>query len=96
MKYHQFDTINKFYKDILKSHNVKSQKENTKQNKRTVLKNASLLFYELINMCKKEYEQVLKLKMKTEGKNDYKNPKDFSYQVDKTKKEEDKKKKNIK
>ena len=40
--------------------------------------------------------RFLKLKMKTEGKNDYKNPKDFSYQLDKTKKEEDKKKKNIK
>ena len=48
-----------------------------------MLKNASFLYYELINMYKKEYEQVLKAKMKTGGKkHDYKNLKDFSYQVD--------------
>ena len=42
----KFDTINKFYKDVIKLHNVKSQNENTKQKKIiiiTVLKNASLI-----------------------------------------------------
>ena len=41
----KFDTINKFYKDVIKLHNVKSQNENTKHIKKkiTVLKNASLI-----------------------------------------------------
>ena len=33
MKYHQFATINKFYKNLLKLNDVKSQNKNTKQKK---------------------------------------------------------------
>ena len=43
----KFDTINKFYKDLLKLNDVKSQKKKkkiTKQKKIAVLKNASLLY----------------------------------------------------
>ena len=54
----KFDTINKFYSDFLKSNSVKSRSENKKQKKEKkkkidVLKTVSLLYYELINMCKK-------------------------------------------
>ena len=58
----KFDTINKFYKDLLKLNDVKSQNKNTKQKKITVLKNESLFYYELINMYKKEYEQIFETK----------------------------------
>ena len=63
----RFDTINKFYKDLLKLNDVKSQNKNTKQKKKkkkkNCVKNASLLYYELINnMYKKEYEQVFENK----------------------------------
>ena len=51
----KFDTINKFYKDLLKLNDGKSQNKNTKEKIITVFKNASLLYYELINMYKKEY-----------------------------------------
>ena len=37
---------------------IKNKKNNNKQQKTTVLKNASLLYYEMINIYKKEYEQV--------------------------------------
>ena len=51
------------------------------------LKNASLLYYELINMYKKEYEQVFGNKDENwRKKHDYNNLKDFSYQVDEVKK----------
>ena len=46
----KFDTINKFYKDILKLNGVKSQNKITKQKKVTVLKNASLLCNKSIEM----------------------------------------------
>ena len=53
----------------------------------TVLKNASLLYYELINMYKKEYEQVFENKDENwRKKHDYKNVKDFGYQADVQKK----------
>ena len=51
----KFDTINKFYGDLLKLNAVKRQ---CQKQKKCVLKNASLFYYELINMYKKEYEQV--------------------------------------
>ena len=54
----KFDTINKFYKDLVKLNNVKSQNKDTKQKKITVLKNALLLYYTLINVYKEEYEQL--------------------------------------
>ena len=78
----KFDTINKFYKDLLKLNDVKSQNKNTKQ-KKTVLKNASCM----INVYKKEYEQFFENKDENRRKkHDYKNLKDFSYQVDKVNK----------
>ena len=80
----KFDTINKFYKDLLKLNDVKSQNKITKQKKKkTVLKNASLLYNKRIDMYKKEYEQVFENKDEDwRKKHDYKNLKDFSYQVD--------------
>ena len=44
----KFDTTNKFYKDLVKLNDIKSQNGDTKQNDLTVLKNASLLYYEFI------------------------------------------------
>ena len=79
----EFDTINKFYKYLLKLKDVKSQNKTTKQKKITVLKNASLLYNLWIDMYKKEYEQVFENKDENwRKKHDYKNLKDFSYQVD--------------
>ena len=55
--------------------------EMTKQRKMNVLKNATLLYYEWIDMYKKEYEEVFKNKdEKWKKKYGYKNLKDFSYQ----------------
>ena len=51
----KFDIINKFDKDFERLNDVKSRNKETKQKKTTILKNASLLYYELINMYKKEY-----------------------------------------
>ena len=80
----KFDTINKFYKDLLKLSNIKSQNENTRQKKITVLKNASLFHYMLINVYKKEYEQVFESKDENwKKKYDYKNLKKSDYQVNK-------------
>ena len=79
----EVDTINKFYKDLLKLKDVKSHNKITKQKKTTVLKKASLLYNEWIDMYKKEYEQVFEGKDESwRKKHDYKNLKDFSYQVD--------------
>ena len=73
----KFDTINKFYKDLLKLNDAKSQ------NKTMVLKNALLLYNKWIDMYKKEYDQVFENKDENwRKKHDYKNMKDFSYQVD--------------
>ena len=91
----KIDTINKFYKHLLKLNDVKSQNKNTKQKKKNnCVKNASLLYYELINMYKKEYEQVFENKDENWiKKHDYKNLKDFNYQVDEIKKDEAEKEK---
>ena len=80
----KFDTINKFYKDLLKLNDVKSQNKITKQKKKiTVLKNASLLYNKWIDMYKKEYEQVFENKAENwRKKHDYTNLKDCSYQAD--------------
>ena len=57
----------------------------------TVLNNASLHYYELINMYNEKYEQVFESKDENwRRKHYYKNQKKFSYQEDKTEKEEDK------
>ena len=54
-----------------------------------MLKNALLLCYELINMYKKEYEQVFETKYEDRRKNlDYKHLKDFGYQADVTEKDD--------
>ena len=82
----KFDTLNKFYKGFKKLNDVKSQSENTKKRKITVLKNASLLCAELINILKKEYDQTFENKDKNRRlKHDYKNLKDLEYQSDQSK-----------
>ena len=78
-------TINKFHKDFKKIERLGSKNKETKQRKITVLKNASLLYYELINMYKKEYNQVFE--SKDEDWN-YKNLKHLDYQANKAEKEE--------
>ena len=79
----KFDTINKFYKDLFKLNDVKSQNKITKQKKITVLKNASLLYNKWIDVYKKEYEHIFENKGENiRKKYDYKNLKDLSYQVD--------------
>ena len=60
----KFDTLNKFYKDFKTLESVESQNQNTKQKKINVLKNVSLLYNVLINLYKKEYNQVFKSKEK--------------------------------
>ena len=57
-----FDTINKFYKDLVKLNSFKSQSDNTMQKKADVLKNAAQLYNKWIDMYEKEYEQVFKSK----------------------------------
>ena len=80
----KFDAINKFYNDFKKLKDAKSQNNNTKQKKTTVLKNASLLYYELVNVYETEYNQVFESKDKYwRKKPDYKNLKNLEYQVDK-------------
>ena len=86
----KFGTINKFYKDLLKLSDVKSQNKNTKQIFLTVLKNASLLYNKWIDMYKKEYEQVFENKDENWRKKQcYKNLKDFRYHIDDVKKEKE-------
>ena len=46
----KFDTLNNFYKDFKKLDGVKRQTEERKQKKITVLRNASLLYDELISI----------------------------------------------
>ena len=83
----KFDTINKFYEDLPKLNNAESKTEDTKQRNITVLKSAAWLYCEWISVYKKEYEQVFESKDEDwRKKHDYKNRKDFSYQVDKVKK----------
>ena len=57
-----------------------------------MLKNESLLYYDLIDMYKKEYEQAFESKDENwKKKNNYKNLKEFDYRVNKadvTEKEE--------
>ena len=60
----KFDTLNKFYKYFKKLESVESQNQNTKQKKINVLKNISLLYNVLINIYKKEYNQIFKSKEK--------------------------------
>ena len=49
----KFNTLNKFYKDFKKLEGVKSQTNERKQKKITVLKNASFLYDQLISIYKK-------------------------------------------
>ena len=69
----------------------------SKKRKTCVLKNASVLYYELINMYKKEYDPLFEIQDQNwRRKHDYENLKDLNYQVDKvdkvhvTEKDEDK------
>ena len=60
---------------------LKSQTENTTQKKKTALNNASFLYDQLIDIYKKEYDQVFKSKDNDwRLKHDYKNLKDLDYQ----------------
>ena len=57
-----------------------------KSKKSRCVKNASLLSYKWIDMCKKEDEQVFENRDENWRKrHDYKNLKDFRYQVDEVK-----------
>ena len=79
----KFNTLNKFYKDFKKLEDVKSQTNETKQKKTTVLKNSSVLYDMLIKIYRKEYNQVFKSKDENwRQKHDYKNLKDLNYQPD--------------
>ena len=76
----KFDTVNQFQKIFKKLEGVKSQNNERRQKKITVVKNASFLHDQLINFYKKEYDQAFK--SKDEGwrqKNDYKNLKYLDY-----------------
>ena len=80
----KFDTLKNFYKEFKKLEGVKNETKETKQKKITVLKNASLLYDELVRDYKKEYIQIFKSKDKEwRLKHDYKNLKDLDYQPDK-------------
>ena len=71
----KFDKIDKFYKDFLKL--KKTQEQRNKSEKISGLRNASLLYNGLINIYKKEYDQVFESKDKGwKQKHDYKNLKD--------------------
>ena len=79
----KLDTISKSYKDFKKLNDVKSPNENIRQKKITVPKNASLVYDELIDIYKKEYDQVFKSKDNDWNlKHDLKNLKNLDYQPD--------------
>ena len=79
----KFNTLDNFYKEFKKLKAVKSQNEETKQKKITVLKIVSLCYNELIDNYKKEYNQAFKGKDQDRTlKYDYKNLKDLDYQLD--------------
>ena len=56
------DTLNKFYKDFGKLKDVKSQTNEIKKKRITVLKNTSMLCDVLVRIYTKEYNQVFKCK----------------------------------
>ena len=77
----KFDTLNKFHKALKKLQGVKIKNENTNQRKITVLKNASLLYANLVDIYKKEYDLTFENKDKNwRLKHNYKNLKDLHYQ----------------
>ena len=79
----KFNTLDNFSKEFKKLKAVKSQNEETKQKKITVLKIVSLCYNELIDNYKKEYNQAFKRKDQDRTlKYDYKNLKDLDYQLD--------------
>ena len=84
-----FDTLNKFYKGFERLEDVKSQNEERKQEKRSVLKNVSSLYYELIDIYKKECNRVFGSKEENwRKKYNHKNLKYLEYQADEEDKEE--------
>ena len=65
---------NNFYKDFKKLNAVKNQTEEKKQKKITILKNASMLYDELISVYKNKHNKTFKSKCKSwRLKYDYKN-----------------------
>ena len=78
----KFDALGNFYKDFKKLGD-KSPAEEWKQKKKTLLKNASMLYDELISIYKKEYNQAFKSKGKDWRQTyDFKNLKDLDYELD--------------
>ena len=77
------DTLNNFYKDFIKLQGIKSKTHERKQNKMTVLNNASLLYDELISIFLKKYDQVFESKDKKWSlKHNHGGLKDLNYQPD--------------
>ena len=84
----KFNTLNKFYEELKKLEAVTSKTKETKQKKVTLLKNASLLYDELISIYKKECNQTFKgMDKEWRLKHDYKNLKDSDYQLDQLQRE---------
>ena len=82
----KFDTTGKLYQDLfaVKDHLLSKFKIRIQSKKNNCVKNASLPYYEFINMYRKEYKQVFESKDENwREKHDYKSLKDFSYQVNK-------------
>ena len=56
------DALDKFYKDFKKLKDCKSQQKNTKERKTTLQRNVPLLYDELIDLYKIEYNHVFESK----------------------------------
>ena len=65
----KFDTINKFYKDLLKLNDVKSQNKIAKQKNNFVKKMHHCFTISGLICTRKSMSRFLKTKMKTGGKN---------------------------
>ena len=78
----KFDTINKFYKDLVKLNNVKSR-DDKKQKKQMCQKMEHSFTISGLICITKNMSKFFKLKMKVgRKKHDYKRLKDFTYQAD--------------
>ena len=85
----KFDTINKFYKDLLKLNSIKSQSDNTKQQKAHMLKMQHGFTISGLICMRKNMSRFLKAKVKIGKKRyDYENFKEFKNYVSKIKDEE--------
>ena len=64
----KFDTIDKFYKDLLKLNNVKSKTEDTKLKKNKCVKKCNSFTMSGLACIKKNMSRFLKVRMKSGGK----------------------------